>query len=883
MFYKKQPFPYAFSADNKIHYVTVLSILISSLFSDGLMAREYSFDASLLGDGGSNIDVSLFEQGGQLPGTYPVDILLNDDRVDSREMVFHQEKDIDGKPVLKTCLTKAQLIRYGVKTGAYPGLFPMSDGVGADDAKSASQCAQLSMIPQATETFQFNNQQLLLSIPQVALRPKLQGIAPQELWDDGVSAFLMNYRFNTNRTESRGYGGSVTNALYGQLEPGLNLGAWRLRNLTTWQKQGKQQGQWQAAYTYAERGLYDLKSRLTLGERYTPSDVFNSVPFRGGMLGSDDAMVPYNQREFAPMVRGIARTQARVEVKQNGYTIYSTTVAPGPFELSDLSASGSGDLQVTVFEADGRPQFFTVPYTTPAIALRQGYLKYNLMGGQYRAADTSIAHASVGQATVMYGLPWNLTTYGGLQWANHYQAAALGLGVSLGDFGAVSVDGTQAQGQKQGQNATRGQTWRGRYSKTFESTNTGFALASYQYASSGFSDLSEVLNSYRDTEHRASGDRDAGSDWSTGRYRRYNDSDGMEKRKSRTSLTLSQSLSEWGYVNFTGSRDTYWKASQHRDELTASYSTTISDIYWSVNWTQRRDASRYNAGKSEQMISLWVTVPLSRWFGNNTYATYQLQNGSGQDTQHQVGLNGDAFDRRLNWDVRQRMVQGSRNGNQDSSLMNLGWHGAYGELTGGYGYSERSRNMNAGIAGGMVAHRHGITLGQPLGDTTALIEAPGVSGAKISGWSGVKTDYRGYTTLGYLSPYQENIITLDPTTLPQDADVPQTDTKVVPTAGAIIPATFVTRVGGRAVITLTQPTGKPVPFGAVVSVVGQAEMQIGSGIVGDGGETYMTGLPAQGQLQVQWGKGQQQHCLVDYHLPEKKGDAGVYTVKSVCH
>lgn len=47
------------------------------------------------------------------------------------------------------------------------------------------------------------------------------------------------------------------------------------------------------------------------------------------MLGSDENMVPYNQREFAPVVRGIARTQARIEVRQNGYLIQSRIVSPG--------------------------------------------------------------------------------------------------------------------------------------------------------------------------------------------------------------------------------------------------------------------------------------------------------------------------------------------------------------------------------------------------------------------------------------------------------------------------------------------------------------------------------------------------------------------------
>lgn len=129
-------------------------------------------------------------------------------------------------------------------------------------------------------------------------------------------------------------------------------------------------------------GINSLRSRLTLGEDYTPSDIFDSVPFRGVMLGSDESMVPYNQREFAPVVRGIARTQARIEVRQNGYLIDSRTVAPGAFALTDLPLTGSGgDLQVTVQESDGTAQVLTVPYTTPAIALREGYMKYSIAGG----------------------------------------------------------------------------------------------------------------------------------------------------------------------------------------------------------------------------------------------------------------------------------------------------------------------------------------------------------------------------------------------------------------------------------------------------------------------------------------------------------------------
>ncbi|WP_348235475.1 fimbria/pilus outer membrane usher protein, partial [Salmonella enterica] len=75
-----------------------------------------------------------------------------------------------------------------------------------------------------------------------------------------------------------------------------------------------------------------------------------------------DNMVPYSERQFAPVMRGIARTQAWAEVKQNAYTIYNTTVAPGPYALRDLSVTDSrGDLHVTVWAADGSTQTLLGP------------------------------------------------------------------------------------------------------------------------------------------------------------------------------------------------------------------------------------------------------------------------------------------------------------------------------------------------------------------------------------------------------------------------------------------------------------------------------------------------------------------------------------------
>ncbi len=86
------------------------------------------------------------------------------------------------------------------------------------------------------------------------------------------------------------------------------------------------------------------------------------------------------------MVRGIARTNAQIVIRQNGYVIYQSYVPPGAFEITDLyPTGGSGDLNVNVREADGREQHFVVPYAVVPVLQREGRFKYSLTSGKYRS------------------------------------------------------------------------------------------------------------------------------------------------------------------------------------------------------------------------------------------------------------------------------------------------------------------------------------------------------------------------------------------------------------------------------------------------------------------------------------------------------------------
>ncbi|OWF70150.1 usher protein [Yersinia frederiksenii] len=812
-------------------------------------ANHYTFDPTLLADNNAKdkTELSLFEQGGQLPGTYLVDIILGGEKVDSTEVAFHSVKLSSGEYALQSCLTKEQLSRYGVDVDNYPELLPPAKNT--QQGEQAGQCVNLAAIPQASEEFEFYHMQLVLNIPQVALRPKDE--IPIERWDDGITAFLLNYMANSSETTYRQHG-QQQRSHYIQLYPGLNIGAWRIRNATSWSQSGDTGGKWQSSYIYATRGLYRLKSRITLGESYTPGDFFGSVPFSGVMLGDDANMLPSSQRDFMPVVRGIARSQARVEVRQNGYLIYSTVVSPGPFELTDMLPNHSdGDLHVTVLESNGATQQFTVPYTVPAIALRKGRLRYNLMAGRYRPANVDVETTPIAQATLAYGLPWNLTAFVGGQWSPHYQATTAGMGVMLGDYGALSSSITQACSEYRQQQPVKGQAWEVRYNKTLQASGTSFSLVNSQYSTADFHSLSDVLQSYR--RHGDSGSH-------------------SNPLRNQTSVVVGQPLGQFGYLNLNWSRQNY------RDAPVSSswgvqYSFNIGNLYCSLDWTQ----NQYR-GNQERLLSLSVSMPLGR--ARDTYAAYRMTS-SGESKDHELSLYGRAFDNRLSWNVRQteRYAQFHSGGNSGS--LGLDWQGNYGDIGGDYYYTPTMRQISANVSGGAILHRHGLTLGPQINGTAALVEVPGVSGVSTSEDHRLKTDFRGYSIVSGIFPYEEHDILLETTDLPPDAEVTKTDAKVLPTEGAIVRASFSPQIGARALMTIKRANGEIIPFGAMASLVNQPA---NAAIVDEGGKAYLAGLPETGQLLVQWGKDASQQCKVDYQLANaKKGDVGLYMLSGVCH
>ncbi|MEP8938857.1 fimbria/pilus outer membrane usher protein [Enterobacter mori] len=811
-------------------------------------ARDY-FNPELIeldNPGMKGADLSAFESGSQLPGTYRVDVILGEQIVDTRDIKFDAVKDAAGDDVLQPCLSVALLKSWGVKTELFPDL-------SADGA-----CARLSAIPQASAEFQFSAQRLVISIPQAALSPQARGYVPPEMWDEGITAAMLNYSLSGSNNWSRNGNGSDNNSQYANLRPGINIGPWRLRNYTTWSRDSNGNDKWDTVYTYGQRAIIPLKAQLTTGDSSSPADVFDSIPFRGAQLASDDDMMPDSLKGYAPVVRGIARTNAQVVIRQNGYQIYQSYVAPGAFEITDMyPTGGAGDLDVTVKESDGSEQHFTVAFASLPVLQREGRFKYAVTGGQYRSYNSDVEKTPFSQLTGIYGLPYGLTLYGGFQESSKYQSLAAGVGKNMGDLGAFSTDVTQSWGTPQDMPKSSGQSWRIRYSKNFVETGTNFAIAGYRYSTSGYYGMQEVMDSY--------GDNSALQD----------------RRRNRAELSMSQNIGQnLGSLMLSAVREDYWNSGKTMESYSAGYNNSWNSVTYGVTYTYSKNGSNDSYGNrtsydKDQQIALNVSVPLEK-FLPRTWANYSMNHSKNNGTTHNVGLNGSALENNaLNWNVQEGY---GTDGVGNTGNANADFKGTYGEVTAGYGYDKDSDRLNYGLQGGIIAHADGVTFSQPLGETNVLVKAPGAKGVSIQNQSGAKTDWRGYTAVSNLTPYRKNDVALMTDTLPDDVELELTNKTVIPTRGAVVRADYVANVGMRVLMNLTLRNGQFIPFGAIATVKDDGNKAF---IVGDKGQVYLSGLPEKFTVNVVWGDDIQSKCEASYN-GENKREGGVVIVNEIC-
>ncbi|WP_232289629.1 fimbria/pilus outer membrane usher protein [Stenotrophomonas maltophilia] len=810
------------------------AVLVALLPMAACAAPALEFNADLLHGGiGANLDMSRFERDGLLPGTYSADILVNGANMGRQDVEVRAEGDAD-----RICLSPELFSLIGVELDKLDAARVKSGDANWLPLPESLTCEDISRyIPSASVRLDAGEQILEVSVPQAYLRSNRHGWIESDRWDHGVNAMMLNYNISHNRYE---YAGSKSEHTGITVDAGLNLGAWRFRHAGYFSLDSKGGRNYSANRSFAQREIRAWNAQLTMGEAATSGDVFDSASYRGVNLRTDPRMLPEVLGNYAPVVRGVAQTNARVTIRQRGQVIFETPVAPGPFEIDDLrNSSGSGDLEVEVSEADGRVETFVVPYASVPQLLRKGQQRFSVTVGELNNGNLSDAPAFV-EATLRRGLGSAFTAYGGATVAEGYNAIVLGgaLNTRIGAFsGDVTLSDTRLPSPITGfGERMRGQSYRLAYSRSFNSA-TNLTVAAYRYSTDGYLSFSDAAR-LRDDLTNGRGDR------------------GVQRQRSRLDLTVTQRLAK-GALFLSGSTADYWNENRRTTNFSLGYNGQLGRASYSISARRSLESSLLNTGSQKQTTGAYlsVTVPLGR-----APAAPRLSASATSDS------NGGRYRAGISSSFGQEM-QGNYNlsysqagANRDIGA-NVSYDAPMANLGASWNRSQNSQQLGMTAAGGVLAHGDGITFSQRLGETIGLLHVPEAAGAKVGNQRGVKTNKRGFAVVPYLSPYRLNEISIDPTGMTSDVELKSGSATAVPTAGAVVKAVIPTASGRSALIEAMDAQGQPLPFG--LDVYDESGQVVG--VVGQGSRLWVRGVNDKGTLRVRPGEAVD-HCAIAYDL-----------------
>lgn len=817
------------------------------------------FDRGMLaGSSARSMDLARFDKGATvMPGTYNVDVYLNKQWVGRMNVRFQSPApDADALP----CITRHIISRMQIKVGPI------------ESQKKLSQpgaCVQLSdLIPAASEHFDMSNLELHYTVPQTALNEEPRGYVSPASWDTGVSAFLLNYQFNAFRNHSQG--SDQTSAFLG-LDSGLNIGAWRIRqrgtlNWATGYGDAPSQHQWHSVDLYARRALPGLKSELTFGDTYTDGSVFDSYSLVGLQLATDDRMVAPSRRGYAPVVRGVAQTNAKVTIRQNGVEIYQTVVPPGPFAINDLYPTGTGGaLQVTVTEADGRQRTYEVPYASTSQLQRPGMTRYSVDAGQLRDLGVG-SPPDVLQAAVQHGFTNLFTGYAGIQGSNGYVNGLIG-GAFNTRAGAFAVDLSVARTKIPGYGTYSGRSLGLTWSKMIAATRTQFSVAAYRYSTSGYFTLTEAAiargyASQGENPFQIGGPATAPVPAAV--------SDRGLRRRNRFTLSLSQPLgptagSFYGDVAYSD----YWGNQGSSSTFQLGYRNQIGSLSFGLSVARTRTPT----GAYDNTASLSLSVPLGGPGNGPTLSANLNRQSQGSDQEQATVSQSLGKYNQYTWSASM-----AHDGGGTSASVGGGYSGSYGIYSASYDAGAGYSQLSVGTSGSLVAHQGGVTFGQPLGDTIALVHAPGAAGAHLLNGSNVTVDNDGYAIVPNLTPFRRDTIGLNPDGAGLGVQLDASSTSVAPYAGAVVMVNFKTHYGRALVVHLHRADGIAVPFGA--DVVDSQGRSVGT--VGQAGRALLTVHRPSGELTVHWqSQAVDPVCRFHYALPKKVSGANGHSYPEV--
>lgn len=756
-----------------------------------------------------SVDPSLFKEKASIaPGHYFLAVSVNNTEISSGQDINWTK--VTGE--IKPCITSALTDQFGLKKEVRATL------------AQQDECVDFSTRPEIILALDQANQRLNITVPQAWLEWHSANWAPPATWNPGVAGFLLDYNLFASAWRPQDGSDSENINTYGTM--GANLGAWRLRSdyqyNQTHSETGSTQHQGSISRTYLFRPLPLLGAKMTLGETDFNSNIFDGFAYTGASLISDDRMLPWELRGYAPQVSGVAETNATVTVSHSGRVIYQTKVPPGPFLITDLNQSVQGTLDVQVTEENGRVNTFQVSAASTPFLTRQGQVRYKIASGRARP-DIShhVTSESFLSGEASWGMLSNTSLYGGAFVAgDDYHSLALGLGQNMLWFGALSFDTTWASSTFDDGHEEKGYSYRLNYSKRFEATDSMLSLAAYRFSDRTFHSYANFL------DHR------------------YDNSTTDEKHT--ISVSASQQIQPLNMnLSVYMLRQTWWNdAPSTTASITAGFNFNLA-AWKNISLTTSFNTTHYDDEDSDTDKQVYISISIP--FEDSRRLSYDMRDG---DTTSQRVSWYDSSDPHNNWGI---------SASAESEQPNHGamFSGNYRHisptnelnLSGTYAPQEYT-SASASLSGSFTATAHGAAFHRrSMGNEPRLmVSTDGVADIPIQGSDNI-TNRFGYAVVPTLSSYQPSTVMVNMNELPDGVTVMENTVRSTWTEGAIGYQSMASRAGLDVNAIIRTKDGQFPPLGAVVRTQdGISEI----GMVSEEGHVWLSGIKNAQSLIVQW-------------------------------
>lgn len=587
----------------------------------------------------------------------------------------------------------------------------------------------------------------------------------EQCFDDGINAVILNY----DTTLEHDLKSKISNAIL-DLSLGFNFNAWRFRQKIDYDHRYNNSKKLSAQQYSLSRDINLISSKLLIGDSYLPSNILDGFPFKGIMLKTNDKMNYSKFKIFAPEIRGIAKNKSEVKIYQYGELIYSKQVNSGNFIINDIVPfESSGELEMVIRDISGEEYTKTIPYQGVSNLNPNGVLNYLFSIGEYRGARyLNYNEPNYFLGTFSYGVSDKTSFYLGVNYARDHLNTAIGLGALLGGFGSLSVDLNSSKSIFKYEKI-KGDYFKLQYGNTWSEIQTDFYIITKynlngQYLS--FDDYVERKFEYDSIEDESELD-----------YLYF-----YPKPFFQLEGRVNKNISDTDSLYFSLKQDFF--KNKRNDKL--SFSAGYSGEYKDITFNFYGEVNRSKVLGNDKKLSMDFSIPIN--FENNSFRLgYSKEIISNNANSQKFSISGDVNDN-LYYNVSSKTNKIIGNDSIDASLS---YESNAGKLNIGLLSNNDYKIINNNLTGSVVLYDNKMLFGEYFYDSAAIVQVPGYENIEFDSHYGIKTNSNGYVIIPDLNAYRENKISIDYSSLPDDAYLEQDEVIFLPNDGAIIYKPFI--------------------------------------------------------------------------------------------